>query len=100
MVFFLTEGQKISKRFETQPGGWNRVLESNRSRQTHRKAEDSGNQEGTRFLRWQSSTWHQDQLDHARVPPRQCGSLRFQTKQQQLQGNFLFLIANPSAGAN
>ena len=31
VVLFFAEGQEISERFEAEPGGWDRVLEGDRS---------------------------------------------------------------------
>jgi hypothetical protein len=73
VVFFLTEGPEVSERREAEQGGGEWVLESHGDGQAdphEQRAQQGGREEGARVLPRQGAQGREDQLDHARVPPR------------------------------
>ena len=82
MVLLFAAGQEVPERVEAEQGGGERVLEGDGGGQADREAEGAGDKEGVGVLRWESPQRGQDQLDHARVSPRQCRQIRRQQKQQ------------------
>lgn len=70
VVLLLAAGPEVPEWVEAEPGGGERVLEGDWGRQADREPEAGRDQEGARVLRREGPPWGQDQLDHARVPPR------------------------------
>ncbi|KAL5680234.1 hypothetical protein ACJX0J_006619, partial [Zea mays] len=73
---------QVPERDPAEPRGGVRLLEGHRDRQAHpqqhHRRRERRRQEGARLLRGPAAQGHQDQLDHARVPPRRrrAGSAR------------------------
>lgn len=86
MVLFFPKRPEVPKRVQAQPGSRCGLLEGDGGRQGDRGSETVGDQEGLGFLRRQSPQGRENQLDHARVPPRRRRSLRPQ--QEQPQGTY------------
>uniref|UniRef100_A0A453G6X1 Uncharacterized protein n=1 Tax=Aegilops tauschii subsp. strangulata TaxID=200361 RepID=A0A453G6X1_AEGTS len=83
VVLLLPAGPQVPQRVQAQPGRRVRLLEGHRGRQARGHPQAAGHQEGARLLRWQGPQGREDQLDHARVPPRRRRPLRPQEEQPQ-----------------
>jgi hypothetical protein len=83
VVLLLPAGPQVPERVAAEPRRRVRVLEGHRRRQARGHAQAARHQEGARLLRGQGAQGREDQLDHARVPPRRRRPHRPQEEQPQ-----------------
>lgn len=70
VVLLQPQGQEVSDGVSDEQGNQCRVLEGHREGQVHpQRLQEDWYAQNPRFLQRQSSSWPEDRLDYARVPP-------------------------------